>query len=257
MGIGTTPFYNETIKKFIIAFGTLFSDLTICREETASPEKHQLIKVPISYGPKNKWLSRLAEDPDLVNNVNIVLPRMAFEITDYRYDGSRHIGARGTALAGNLQGNRVRLHNPVPWDVTITLSTMCKTQEDSLQILEQILPYFAPYLTVDLEILTEFNVKKAVPLLLAGVSVEDNYQGGLDDFRVVIQNFTFVAQLDLFGPIMKPNGVIKHSIANVAQNMKKQKGALDLNYQAKVDPIGADSSDPYTVLEKWFDEKDF
>jgi hypothetical protein len=250
MLIGEVPFYNSTIRNFIIAFGNLFSKLTVCREEDSSC---QFIKVPVAYGPKNKWLSRLQEDPDLTNNVGIVLPRIGFEITGYQYDGSRKIGAMGASLNGNLNGERVKLFNPIPYDVGITLSTMCKTQEDSLQLLEQIVPYFSPHMTVKINILPEFNVIKAVPIVLQSVNVEDSYQGGLNETRTVIQNFNFVAQLDLFGPIVQPQGVIKETIADLNSTTVagSSNAASNQTYNAEVNPRYASKIDPHTVDESW------
>lgn len=241
------PFYHSTIKNLIVAFGTVFQDLSIIRKDS-SKKKDQVIRVPIAYGPRNKWLSRLREDPDLKDNVEITLPRMAFEITDYRYDPTRKIGAQGNFLVGSIGSLRSKLFNPVPYDVSIQLHSMCKTQEDSLQILEQVLPYFAPSMTLSIEMLPEFNIKKDVPILLQGVQVEDTYDGSPEDFRTVIQTFNFIAQVDLFGPIIKSDKVIKTSIANVGT---AQTATAGQTYTAAVDPRSSNKTDTYTIDEGW------
>ncbi len=246
---GEQPFYNNSIKNLIIGFGSLFTDLTIHKFNAGA--KAQTIRVPIAYGPKNKWLSRLREDPDLKKNVEIVLPRLAFEITDYRYDANRKIGIVGSSVMGSIGSSRTKLYNPVPYDITIQLYSMTKTQEDSLQILEQILPYFAPALTISIEILPVFNLKKNIPILLQGVTTEDSYDGSPDDLRTVINTYTFVAQLDLFGPIITSDKVIKISKAQLSGNAiptTENSGEL---YTASVNPLSANTTDTFNIDESW------
>jgi hypothetical protein len=209
------PFYHETIRKFIIAFGHLFSGIKLLNYDNDG-NLIQEIGVPISYGPKNKWLERIKSQPNPEKGgVGLTLPRLAFEITDYRYDAQRKVGTQGNFLKGTIGENGAKLFNPVPYDVTIKLHTMTKDQDDSLKILEQILPYFSPHLMMEIEVLPTYNIKKNIPLVLNTVQVADLYDGGTDTFRSVIQTFEFTAKLDLFGPIYESStGIIKQITVN-------------------------------------------
>jgi hypothetical protein len=241
------PYYHETIRKLIVSFGQLFSGMQVVKRD-GDGTKNQVIDVPIAYGPKNKWLGILNEDADRTNNVKIVLPRLAFEISGYQYDASRKVGAIGSHVVGTIGTQRAKLFNPIPYDVQINLYSLAKTQEESLQILEQILPYFAPSMTVNIEILPQFNVKKDIPIVLQSVSVSDSYEGDMSDFRVVEQTFSFVAQVDLFGPIIKSEKVIKEVNVDLNTQTPTSPGP---KYKAEVNPRAANKNDNYNVSENW------
>lgn len=246
------PYYHQSLRSLLVAFGQTFSDITIIRNSDAG--KEQVIRVPIDHGPKNKWLNRLNEDPDLYNNVEIILPRIAFEITDYAYDASRKVGVRGEFLLGRVGNDTVKLFNPVPWDITIQMSSLCKNQEDSLQIMEQILPYFAPFMNVNIDILPQFGIKKNVPIQLDGVSVLDTYEGSVEDFRTVIQTFTFTAKIDLFGPIINNKAVIKTAISDITAS-GPQYGITPAipgeKFTTAVVPSSANKQDAHTITDTW------
>lgn len=140
------------------------------------------------------------------------------------------------------------MFNPVPYDIYINLYSVTKSQTDALQITEQILPYFAPSMTINIEVLPTFSIKKDIPLLLSSVSVDDSYDGSPEEYRRVIQTFGFVAQLDLFGPTIMSNKVIKEAIANVGTNSMKN---TDTTYDATVVPRQASKEDPHTIDETW------
>ena len=73
-------FYHETIRKVVVAFGTIFNDIHLVRKDNDGTIT-QSMKVPLAYGPKQKWLSRLTEDPNLNKKVAVTLPRIGFEIS--------------------------------------------------------------------------------------------------------------------------------------------------------------------------------
>jgi hypothetical protein len=248
------PYYWETTRRLLTAIGATFSDITLIRSSDSG--KEQVIRIPIDYGPKNKWLNRLNEDPDLANNVEIILPRIAFEITNYSYAANRKIGCRGEFILGRVGESTTKIYNPVPYDVTIQLHSMCKNQEDSLQILEQIVPYFAPNLTVNIDLLPQFGIMKNIPIAIAGIDVVDTYEGSREDFRTVIQTFTFVAQMDFFGPIITNNHVIKTAIADVTPYSEPQPPTAlpGEEYTASVVPSSANKGDPHVVSETWLKE---
>lgn len=246
--LGDTPFYHASVRKLVSSFGELFSDIVIVKKDSAG-DKEQVIKVPIQYAPRNKWLEILKEDPQKSKNVQFTLPRMAFEITKYQYDSTRKIGPQGQFLTGTYRGRGTKLYNPVPYDVYINLYTVAKTQEESLQLLEQIVPYFAPSMTITLEILPEFGITKDIPIVLNSVSVDDNYQGLATDFRLVEQTFQFVAQMDFFGPIITSNKLIKHTDVSIITNLEQTQNKY-VNHQDVV-PETANKSDSYVVEESW------
>jgi hypothetical protein len=194
-------------------------------------------------------LSRLNEDPDLANNVEIVLPRVVFEITNYSYDATRKIGAKGEFLLARIGNDTAKVFNPVPYDITFQLHTLCKNQEDSLQLLEQILPYFAPSMTINIELIPALGIKKDVPIEMSSVDVVDTYEGSTDDFRTVTQTFTFVAQMDLFGPVVSNRGGIKTSIIDIGTNYANDN--ISLQYMASVNPQSANKPQPHSVDETW------
>lgn len=238
------PYYHGTIRRVITAFGQFFSGITL--EYWDGDRKEKSIVVPIAYGPKNKWLERIRATPKPeAGGVAVTLPRMSFEIVDYRYDPQRKVGTQGSSISGNYGGGGVKLFNPVPYDLTINMYTLAKDNDDSLKILEQILPYFAPNINITVEVLPELGIKKKIPIVLNSVSTEDTYDGSPDLMRTVVQTFVFTAKVDLFGPI-KTGGVIKNSTANISPDIEGEP-MESLNYV--VDPFSAGPDDPHTIIE--------
>lgn len=240
------PFYHQTVRNLVVAFGEIFSGITITKRDHNN-DKEQIIPVPIQYGPRNKWLTMLKQDPDKTNNMNAITPMIAFEITDYKYDANRKIGTHGSFLTGTIGNKRSKIFNPVPYDVYINLYSFTKTQDESLQILEQILPYFAPSMTIELVMVPQFNIVKNVPIVLSNVSVQDTYEGDMSKFRTVEQTFTFVAQLDLFGPVIKSTKVIKTAKVDLSLNPVASMERLE----TKVVPTTANKNEDHTITETW------
>lgn len=240
---GRTPFYHETIVKFITAFGELFSDITIQKRD-ANGAKKQVYSVPIEYAPKNKWVSRVREQNDLAaNQVKITLPRMAFEMVDIRYAPDRKIGVNGVYALGTANGMRGKVYPPTPYDCIFNLYVMTKDQGDSLQVLEQILPYFQPYMTIVYEILPEYGISKDVPITLQAYQTEDTYEGSPEEQRTVTQIFTFAAQMDFFGPTVLNSAIIKNINIYLGENPITPR---TVNIRVVVDPPSANKSDPHT-----------
>lgn len=241
-------FYNKTIQKFIAALGNVFVGMTIT-EEDENCNTTKVIRVPISYGPKNKWLSRLTSEPDLESShVKMTLPRISFEITDYRFDPTRKVGTQGSYIPAKLGNKAAKVFNPVPYDVTVKLYTIAKDQEDSLRMLEQILPFFSPILEVKILQFPELGMMKAIPIQLDSVSVDDNYDSSIQTQRTVVQTFNFTAKLDLFGPIFSTDKVIKRTIVDVSTRKIEE---VDATYTAEVVPFDANKEDVYEIQEEW------
>lgn len=239
------PFYHGIIRKAIVAFGQTFTGMQIRHHDNAG-NIAKIIKVPIAYAPKEKWFTRLSEDPDFRQKFQIELPRLTFEIISMNYDAERKIGKQQEYLLNRCPANAGKIYAPVPWNITISLSSYTRTQEDSLQILEQILPFFGPALTLNLDVL-EMNITQDVPLTLENVQRQDTYQGSMEEERMITQDFIFEMKLNLYGPTDSNVSVIKKAIANF-DNMK---GDVVESYSATVDPITANITDVFTIKENW------
>ena len=200
-----TYFYNETIKRSISIFGTLFNNIDIKKTKADGTVLTQQ-KVPISYGPKQKFLSRLDEDLKRRdgNITSISLPRLAFEMTGLEYDPSRQqnklLRTQKAALEtdGEKRGYQ---YQPAPYNISFSLSILAKNAIDALQILEQILPYFQPEYTVAMKMVDSMSEVRDVPVILNSVSMEDMYTGGFEERRVIEYTLEFTMKLYMFGPV--------------------------------------------------------
>ena len=204
-------YYNGVIRKYVIAFGSLFNDIVIQRRNTAG-QRIQSIQVPIAYGPKEKFLVRLRQDPNLSQQVALTLPRMGFEITALTYNGARKLSSSLRNVAINsADNNKVKSqYVPVPYDITFALSIMCKNADDGAQILEQIVPYFRPEFTLNIRLIPELNIVVDTPVVLQDISIEDTYEGNFDERRALVHTLNFSMKGYLYGPSSK-TGVIKRS----------------------------------------------
>jgi hypothetical protein len=213
-------YYHGTIRKAIVAFGRLFSDIYIDRKQgdSVSGTTIQRLQVPLSYAPKEKWLVRLDQQPDLENNVTMIsLPRMSFEINSYAYDSSRKLNRMQQVKNDSLVTTRTKVYTPVPYNIDISLYILTKTQEDGLQIIEQILPTFTPEYTLSINVVPEMDIIIDVPIILTGVSVVDEYDGNFQDRRFVTHTLNFEMKLNLFGPITE-QGAVTRVTTNIGEN---------------------------------------
>ena len=217
-------YYHGTIRKYIIAFGNLFNDIIIARLNTAG-ERIQAIEVPIAYGPKEKWLVRLKQDPNLEQNVGITLPRIGFEIVSLNYAPQRKLASTlQNAHLKNSDLNKLNSqYTPVPYDLNILLSIFVKNADDGAQILEQILPYFRPEFTTNIRLIPEMNVVVDTPVVLQDVSIEDTYEGDFDTRRALIYNLNFSMKAYIYGPVFS-QGVIKRAITNLFDDLPADAG---------------------------------
>jgi len=213
-------FYHGVIRKTIIGFGRLFSNIYIERrkDDSVKGEVVQTLQIPIAYGPKEKWLVRTEQDPSLENHTYVTMPRMAFEITGYRYDSSRKVPKMNKIVCNDGTSSK-SMFAPVPYTLDMQLYILTKTQEDALQIIEQILPNFGPEYTISINAIPEMNIVQDIPLTLQGVSFEDEYEGAFDK-RTVIHTLTFSAKLNLYNSI-DDGKVIYKAIANIDEPIVK------------------------------------
>jgi len=189
-------FYNEILRKTIISFGTLFNGLTIKQDGST-------VKVPLAYGPTQKFLARLEQAPNLSQATQISLPRMSFEFTGLTYDSSRKVTTTQTIAVKNPDdGTDIKkVFMPVPYNMQFELAIMCKLNDDALQLVEQILPFFQPQYNLTINLVSLINEKKDVPVVLENITMDDQYEGDFTSRRVLLYTLRFTAKTYLFGPV--------------------------------------------------------
>jgi hypothetical protein len=219
--INGNVFYHGSIRKAIVAFGALFSDIYIDRKQgdSVNGPTVQRLQIPLAYAPKEKWIVRLDSDPNLDKSTYVSLPRMSFEILSYNYDSSRKLPRSQKITCKDSSGSEQAsfVYTPVPYNIEISLYILTKTQEDGLQILEQILPTFTPDYTLPVKILPDLRIMQDVPVVLTGVSVADEYDGDFQTRRFVTHTLTFQMKLNLFGNVSGQNIINKVGV-NIGQN---------------------------------------
>ena len=194
-------FYHEIIRKTVVAFGTLFNGITI-KHKDDSGNIVSTAKVSLGYGPTQKFLARLEQVPDLNKPVQINLPRMSFEVIGLSYDSTRKLTTTQTFLTKDVNNNQIRkAYLPVPYNLNFELSIMTKLNDDMLQIVEQILPYFQPNYTLTVDLVKEIGEKRDVQIVLDNISMTDNYEGDYNERRALIYTLKFTAKTYLFGPV--------------------------------------------------------
>ena len=189
-------FYNEIFRKTIISFGTLFNDISIKQEDST-------VKVPLAYGPTQKFLARLEESPDLSKRTSLTLPRMSFEFTGLTYDSSRKVTTTQQIAVKDPNDGAVtkKAYMPVPYSMQFELSIMTKLNDDALQIVEQILPYFQPSYNLTVQLVSSMKEKRDIPIILENVTMDDQYEGNFTSRRVLLYTMRFSAKTYLFGPV--------------------------------------------------------
>ena len=204
-------FYHEILRKTVIGFGTLFNAIEI-RHSDNNDDVQSRMKVPLAYGPMQKFLAKIEQQPELRGRSAITLPRMSFEMTGINYDSTRKASITQTFKTCNTgeYGNLKKVYMPVPYNISFQLSIATKLNDDMLQILEQILPYFQPGLNITINLVSSIGEKRDVPIILENINMTDDYEGSFDNRRAMISTLTFTAKTYLFGKIAdNSDGLIK------------------------------------------------
>jgi hypothetical protein len=200
----TQHFYHEKIRKCVAVFGTLFNNLYVIRNNSSGQIINQL-KVPLSYAPKQKFLDRIRETEDMADaKLAIKLPRMSFEMAAMYFDPSRQLPKVNnfTRLVSTDTGVRTKFFTAVPYILNFQLNILTKTNEDAVQILEQIIPYFNPSYTITMKPFSDYNdIKEDIPISLIGISFNDDYENTLESRRTIIYTLDFELKTQFFGPI--------------------------------------------------------
>tara|TARA_B100000131_G_scaffold270875_1_gene270932 strand:- start:248 stop:1276 length:1029 start_codon:yes stop_codon:yes gene_type:complete len=229
-------FYHEILRKTIIAFGTLFNTISI-KHKDGDDDVGSVIRVPLAYGPTQKFLARLEQQPDLNRSTQITLPRMSFEFIGLTYDPSRKVTTTQTFLApdSTTKSTEKKAYMPVPYNMNFELSIMTKLNDDALQITEQILPYFQPAYALTVDLVKSIGEKRDIPVILESVTMDDQYEGDFTTRRVLLYTLRFSAKTYLFGPVSSTAADIikKVSIGYIAADSSgtdSRTGGRDLTY---------------------------
>ena len=235
-------FYHATTRKVVSVFGTLFNNISVVRKDS-SGRVVNITRVPLAYGPKQKFLARLDEQPNLdATKVAIKLPRMSFEITSLTYDATTKTNRNNilTAPSTTDTGAQSYVRNYAPYRMGIQLSIMAKNQDDALQCLEQILPHFQPEYTVTIKDLESMAISTDMPFVLTGVTMNEDYEGDFVTRRAIIYTLDFETRLRFYGPVSK-RAVIKTA------DIGLYPGDISEKITVQVDPPTAGPNDEYTV----------
>ena len=195
-----TYFYHEIIRKTIVGFGTLFNNVYI-RHLNKDNSVADETKVGLSYGPSQKFLAKIQQQAELSKSVAITLPRMSFEMIGIQYDPTRKTGITQTFKACDDGGNVKKVYMPVPYNITFELNIFSKLNDDALQIIEQILPFFQPSFNLTIDLVDSIGEKRDVPIVLDSIDFQDDYEGDFSTRRALIYTLRFTAKTYLFGPI--------------------------------------------------------
>tara|TARA_B100000902_G_scaffold126880_1_gene126317 strand:- start:198 stop:998 length:801 start_codon:yes stop_codon:yes gene_type:complete len=227
-------FYNSIVRKNIIAFGTLFNNINMKSTDPTTGDVLEEIKVPLAYGPKQKFLVRLEENASS-SKVAITLPRLYFEMTGIEYDSTRKtspIQKYKTVIDGN--GDEVRVqYVPVPYNLSFELGVIAKSQDDALQIVEQILPYFQPSFSVTLNMIPDMNEKKDVAIVLNGISSEDEWDDSFLNRRYITYTLNFTMKSYLYGPYNTADVIKKAIIHETLGDLSVNRRTITRTYTPK------------------------
>jgi hypothetical protein len=228
-------FYHEIFRRTVIAFGTLFNDISV-KKTDSSGNVVSVVKVPLAYGPTQKFLARLEQSPDLSKPTQITLPRMSFELTGLNYDPGRKVTTTQTFVTKNPNDGTEfnKSFMPVPYNMIFELSIMCKLNDDALQIIEQILPYFQPHYNITVDLVSSMSEKRDIPVNLDSITMQDDYEGDYTTRRALIYTLRFTAKTYLFGPVSSvTKDIIKKSTISLIAGDQSPLSARSMVYSAE------------------------
>jgi hypothetical protein len=251
-----TYFYHEILRKTVIAFGTLFNEVHIQKEDKNGNTISD-IKVPLAYGPRSKFLAKIEQQQELAKATAITLPRMSFEMNSLSYDPSRKTSVTKTFKAVDDKDRVKKVFLPVPYNVGFELNIMTKLNDDALQIVEQILPFFQPSFNITVDLINSIGEKRDIPIVLENISFTDEYEGDFSSRRVLTYTLNFVAKTYLFGPIAEStDGLIRKVQVDYYSDTNTQTAKREMRYTVEPDPITAEPGDDFGFNETstYFDD---
>jgi len=249
--LGNRQFYHETVRNIIVGFGTLFNDIHIVRKDN-NGSITQSMKVPLAYGPKQKWLARLDQDAGLDSKVAITLPRLGFEIQNLTYDPARKLNrvqkfkkVKSSASNSNKLDTQFM---PVPYNLNIQLYAMAKQSDDALQMVEQILPYFQPDYTLTINDMPEMGVARDIPIVLNSINYEDSYRGDYAERRAIMYTLDFTTKFYLYGPVTSSK-IIKTVQVDQYTDLPSAAPKREQRYTVTPNPTTANADDDFGFNE--------
>lgn len=245
-----TYYYHEIIRKTIISFGTLFNNINIRHDDSAGNSYSEL-KVPLAYGPSQKFLARLEQQASLDKPVQTTLPRMSFEMNSVQYDSTRKAGVTQTFKASDGT-NLKKVYMPVPYNIGFELNILSKLNDDALQIIEQILPYFQPAFSLTVDLVSSIGEKRDIPIILDNISFQDDYEGDFSTRRALIYTLNFTAKTYLFGPVAESSeGLIKKVQVDTYGSTETKQAKREMRYTVTPNPIDAGPEDDFGFSDGW------
>jgi hypothetical protein len=244
-----TYYYHEIIRKTIISFGTLFNQIHL-RHTDKDNNNISDMRVPITYGPKQKFLARILQQPELNKATQISLPRMTFEMNSIQYDSTRKSNIVQTFRTTDEGDNIKKVFMPVPYNIGFELNILCKLNDDALQIIEQILPYFQPAFNVTVDLVESIGEKRDIPMVLDSITFKDDYEGDFLTRRALIYTLTFTAKTYMFGPIAESSeGLIRKVQVDQYATTDIATARREIRYTVTPDPYNADPDDDFGFNE--------
>jgi len=245
-------YYHQIIRRTIIAFGTLFNQIYI-KHLDEDGNTYNEMRVPLAYGPTQKFLARLQQQAELNKPVAITLPRLSFEMTSIQYDPTRKANITQTFKACDSSGSNIKkVFLPVPYNLGFQLNLMSKLQDDALQVTEQILPYFQPSFNLTVDLVDSIGEKRDIPIVLDNVSFTDDYEGDFSSRRILIYTFNFTVKTYLFGPVSETtDGLIRKVQVDMYTDTNRQTAKREMRYTVQPDPYNAAPDDNFGFDEEW------
>jgi hypothetical protein len=254
-----TYYYHEIIRRTVVSFGTVFNNISI-RHKNSSDDSISEMKVPLAYGPVQKFLARIEQQPELNKPIAMTLPRMSFEMTSIQYDNTRKSNITQTFKSSDGV-NIKKVFLPVPYNIGFQLNLMCKIQDDALQVVEQVLPFFQPSFNLTVDLIDSIGEKRDIPIVLDNVSFTDDYEGDFSTRRILIYTFNFTAKTYLFGPISDTtDGLIRKVKVDYYTSTDTATAKREMRYTVTPDPIDAEPTDDFGFnesVEMFFDGKEY
>ena len=247
-------FYHETIKRSVSVFGTLFNNISIKRADGT------LMKVPLAYGPRQKWIARLQQQAELglggTPRTAVSLPRMAFEISSIEYDATRKLSKKTQYKKAKSSDPTVMQYQyaPAPYNIGFELSILVKNTDDGLQIIEQIFPYFTPDYTVTIHTVPDMSETRDIPIILTSITQTDEYEGDFTTRQVLRYDLDFIMKNYIYGPV-RGSEIIR--VVKARTYIEEGSGDIsNVNTAGKVveqvitpNPTDADPDDTFTYNE--------
>lgn len=208
--LGTSQYYNRSIRKIVVAFGTLFKDIQLQRYSKDNNTKYEIFTVPLSYSSKERYLTAITSSPDLLKSINVTVPRITFELTGMSYDPSRKQQSLIKNFAKNVYNRLDSQYVPVPYDFNFSMSIFVRNIEDGTQIAEQILPFFKPDFTVTVDMIPNMDQKYDMPVILNSVNMTTEYEGAFNEgtTRLIIWDLEFTVKNYLWPALSANTSVI-------------------------------------------------